>query len=377
MNKKNIILTAIVGTIALATLSVSITLAWYGASNRLQINTIDVGIVGNGDLKVSTSTDVDSFVESLNNESFKDSIGENFAFEPVSSMYKNRWMDIKNDVPLFYDTSSASTPTSGEPELTTMDHGYFSKKLYLMANRDYYATLDIDKCIFENNVDSNFLRAQTIYAEREGEEGFNLTKAEIKDGLDNLLKCLRVSLLVKAENYYKYYIIDPTKEENEPATVFGGLLDNDGDGYFDTYSDVRDGFNAQKERETVYGEVNDRSLIVYDNPNGVIDNEEDTLPKLTDPYFGNSFVGVSKNNIYTYNEQASIANGLEFAKEESLSLEDIRNNDSSILIPCRSYVPTEIVVSIYLEGWDRECVNNTMGASFNTKLSFKLLRGIM
>ena len=74
MNKKNIILTAIVGTIALATLSVSITLAWYGASNRLQINTIDVGIVGNGELKVSTSTDVDSFVESLNNESFKDSI---------------------------------------------------------------------------------------------------------------------------------------------------------------------------------------------------------------------------------------------------------------------------------------------------------------
>ena len=377
MNKKNIILTAIVGTIALATLSVSITLAWYGASNRLQVNTIDVGIVGNGELKVSTSKESGTFVESLTGEQFKKDLGENFSFEPVSSMCKSRWMEKNEDMPVFYDTSSASTPSSGEPELLKADTGFFSKKIYLMANRDYYATLDIDKCIFENNVDSNFLRAQTIYAERKDEEGFELTTTEIKDGLDNLLKCLRVSILVNADNYYKYYIIDPTKEENEPATVFGGLLDNDGDGYFDTYDDSRDGINAQKVKETVYGEVNDRSLIVYDEPNGIIDSEEDTLPKLTDPYFGNSFEGVSKNNIYTYNAKASQANGLEFAKEESLSLEDLRNNENSILIPCHSFVPTEIVVSIYLEGWDRECVNNTMGASFNTKLSFKLLRGIM
>ena len=71
MTRKRIILTSIIGTVALATLATSITLAWYGASNMLNINTFDIGIIGNSSLKISTKTDLDSFREEITNEQFK------------------------------------------------------------------------------------------------------------------------------------------------------------------------------------------------------------------------------------------------------------------------------------------------------------------
>ena len=119
--------------------------------------------------------------------------------------------------------------------------------------------------------------------------------------------------------------------------------------------------------------MNDREKIVYDNPLGGSDEKIEQQ----DHYFGNSFDAVSRKIAYTYNEEASIANGLEIAKEESFSLEDINSEATKLLIPCYANKPTEIIVSIYLEGWDLDCINATMGASFSTKLNFKLLRGII
>ena len=92
-------------------------------------------------------------------------------------------------------------------------------------------------------------------------------------------------------------------------------------------------------------------------------------------YFGNSFTAKNRIDTYTFNKANS--NGLEIAKEESFSLDDINSEATKLIIPCYANKPTEIIVSIYLEGWDLDCINATMGASFSTKLSFKLLRGII
>ena len=241
---------------------------------------------------------------------------------------------------------------------------------------NFFATLDADQCFFKNNEESNFLRALTLYNNYKNEPGFNLTADQIKQNLDDLEKCLRVSILVNNPNYYRYYIIDPNKEDDE-VTTFGGLLDNDGDGYYDTYDHVEK-IGSQiihQERETVYGEVLDRTKIVYDNPLHDSSVPDSTTPETS--FFGNSFNGVSKETVYTFNKIASEENGLEFAKEESVSFKEIKESgtNTNVLIPCYANVPTEIVVSIYLEGWDQQCVNATMGASFEGKLSFKLLKG--
>ena len=379
MTKKRIILTSLIGTVAIATLATSITLAWYGASNMLNINTFDIGIVGNPTLKLSTKTDLDSFREEITNEQLKEEIGKDFLLEPVSSMYRNSWMDENKDIPVFYDCSNYLTPSSGIPDKKVATTGFFSKKIYLLSSISYYVSLDLseDKTFFNNNSDANFSRAQTIYADiKKKDPETTVTINELKDSLDNLKNCLRASILVNIEGNYKYYVIDPYKDTSD-KTVFGGLLDNDGNGYYDTYLDTTEGLANKKEKETVYGEVNDRSLIVYDEPENSGSDPSSYHPIPYDPYFGNSVLGENKDTAYTFNKQASIANGLKFVEEESISFEDLRNNESLIKIPCYKDVITEIVISIYLEGWDHQCINATMGASFESKISFKLNGGIV
>ena len=378
MTKRRIILTSVIGTIALATLATSLTLAWYGASNLLSVNTFDIEIIGTTTLKISEKTNLDSFREEITSEQLKEE-EKNFLFEPVSSMCKNTWMDEEKDMPVFYDCSNYLVPSSGEPYLKAATSGFFSKKIYLLSSISYNVSLDVseDKTYFNNDSDANFTRAQTLYAEmKKKDPDTTITINEIQDDLDNLKYALRASILVNIEGNYKYYIIDPWKDETV-KTRYGGLLDNDGNGYFDTYIDTSEGITNKKEKETVYGEVNDRSLLVYDDP-VVTDAKLSTYnPSPYDPYFGNSFIGENKDVAYTFNEQASIEKGLKFAEEESLSLEDLRRNDSLIKIPCYKDVITEIVVSVYLEGWDRQCINATMGASFESKISFKLNGGIV
>ena len=373
MTKKRIILTAGVGVVALATISVTLTLAWYGASDSLRVNYFDIGITGDQKLLVSTSPELDSFKESLTSEELKAGLPEDFTFSPVSSMCKSNWMNEEKDMPIFYASPSAYTPYTGIPDLEAAhDDAYYSKKLYLLLDDSYNVTLDIDNCSFEIDNDSNFVHAQALYNEHRNEEGFNLTINDIKDGLDQLINCLRVSILVNVPGHYSYYIVDPMKDAKE--TVFGGRLDNNADGYFDTH-DVPQRDASIKTYETVYGEVNNRDAIVYNNPVSDTDNEYTHTPNTTEFFYGNSFEGASKSTAYTYNEEASFAAGVSYAKEESLSLEQIRNNVDFIQIPCYKNEPTEIVVSYYLEGWDKDCINATMGASFDTKLSFKLSSG--
>ena len=375
MNKRRIVITALVGTIALAAVSVSISLAWYGSSNRLSVNYLDIGISGDDHLKVSLTNEKGSFVSSLSNEQLKDP-NKDFQFEPVSTMFKSNWMDEQKDKPVFYDSSYALTPISGVPDLRPTDKGYFSKKIYLLSDVNFFVTLDAEQSFLKNNEDSNFLRAQTLYNNYKNDSGFNFSVDELSEKLNDLEKCLRVSILVTNPNYYRYYIIDPNKGEDE-VTTYGGRLDNDGDGYYDTYDHVKMVGEevVHEERETIYGEVLDRSKAVYNNP-----LHDSSVPDSTSPeksFFGNSFNGISKETVYTYDEQASLANGLEFAKEESVTFNDIKESgtNTNVLIPCYANVATEIVVSIYLEGWDKQCVNATMGASFEGNLSFKLLKG--
>ena len=191
-----------------------------------------------------------------------------------------------------------------------------------------------------------------------------LTVDEIEEKLNKLENSMRFSILVNTPNFYQYYIIDPNKDENK-VTYYAGRLDVNADDYFDTFND----------REILYGEVENRDAIVYDNP------EDPTFVKpfreTPNEFFGNAFSGKNDKSAYTYNEQNSLQAGVKYKQEPSISLDDINSNDNPLLIPCYNGVPTEIVLSIYLEGWDLDCYNSTMGASFDAQLSFKVLRGII
>ena len=101
---------------------------------------------------------------------------------------------------------------------------------------------------------------------------------EVSQSMDDLIYALRLSLYFKDdEGNDVYYIYDPYKES---VTYYGGLLDNHKDGYFDTYYH-EDG----QLYEILYGDINDRNLIVYDSPT----TDEDIDLGKSVHYYGNSF----------------------------------------------------------------------------------------
>ena len=368
MTKKRILVSALIGTIALAGLSVSLTLAWYGASDRLSVRPIFVDVAGDIDVKISTSPNINTFSDKVELTPSKE-----FVFAPVSTLGRTDW--THKNIPEFYDSSFSYASTSGEPWVERTMNGFFQQKIYLMTNLDYYVTLDVNPkeeerenpwSTFKSNTEANAVRAHELKKQIDKNyPTLNVDESEIQDKLDNLINCLRISILVNEENHYNYYIVDPTKERND-VTVFGGRLDNDRDGYYDTYVDENGDM-----REIVYGEIDDRTKIAYNDPIEDSDFSEEEKP-ITENFFWNSFEAESSKKAFTYDKDGS---SFEFQTEHSLSLEELDSESTELMIPCYANKPTEIVVTFYLEGWDLDCVNSTMGASFEANLIFKLLKG--
>lgn len=369
MNKSRLIITSLVGTIALGALSLSMSLAWYASGDRLSVSAVDMEI-GGQNIRVSTSKDLSTFKNELDlNSDELENEGQHFLLKPASSMYRDDWFNEEATKPIFYDSSL--TENFGDDSKTVLEEGFYQKTLYLLTETNYYVGLDVEQSLFENDEAANLLRARQFYASEEN-KNLQLSVDEINDALNKLVNCLRVSIFVndiEGDINDRLYIINPTKKDDE-KTYLGGLLDNDNDGYFDTYPDF-DENNEVVQKEVVYGEVNDRELISYADP--IDPNADDKIDNQPKHFLGNSFSGKSKKSAYTFDKEASFANGLEFKEEGALSLDEL----DKIVIPCYKNEPREIVVSIYLEGWDLDCINATMGASFNTKLSFKLLGGII
>ena len=370
MNKNRLILASLVGMVALSALSLSMSLAWYASGDRLGVSAVDLEVESDNLIRISTSDDLSTFVKELDLNSLEDGDQVSY-FKPVSSMYRNEWFSNDERAPLFYDCSNADA--FGDTKNSPATSGFYQEELYLLTPTSQYVGLDLNKSLFENDEETNLLRARQFCAS-EKNKTLNLTVDEVSTALNKLVDCLRVSILINdvdGDLEDRFFIINPTKQENE-QTFLGGRLDNDNDGYFDTYPDVDpEGIKDHVEKEIVYGEVNDQELVSYNNP---VDPEAiDEVIDQSHYFFGNSFSGVSKKSAYTFDEATSRANGLTFKEEGALSLDEL----DKIVIPCYQNEPRQIVVSIYLEGWDLDCINSTMGASFNTKLSFKLLGGII
>ena len=367
MVKRRIVMSSIVATVALLALSLSITLAWYASSDRLSVDSFEVKIKCDNHLFIATKNEPSAFKSSLEQEE----LNSVDLFVPVSSMYKNLWMDEHSDTPVFYDTSFYNVPSTGVPQVRPVARGFYQQKIYIVSDFTYYVTISAHisedgeaDTFFTSNDELNFERAQKLYKENP-----KYTIEEYTEKLNNLKNCLSMSILLTDEDCYSYYIIDPFKEDGKDI-YFAGRLDNDNDGYYDTYECFQDGQIVSK--ETVYGEVYNREEMVYDAPSG----EEVVALDEIEHYDGNSFMGLSKGSAYTYNEEESLKdNKVSYAREESLSLADLNKDSNPFLIPCYAGQPREMVVSIYLEGWDPDCINATMGASFINNISFKLAKG--
>ncbi len=396
--KTKIALSCLSIALSLSVLTAGITFAWTATSGKNYINSIEIGLKSERNLQISeTRGDFKSLLD-YTTTTLKEKL-----YQPLSS-YSFRWMNDSDYLsskpredydlidPCFYGGYSGINNSSipYEPEATELERGYFSKHLYLSCDDNVYVTIDPDKFSLNPNSTQNEKWANQVAedmsfpTEKEKKE-FIQSKTE---ELNQVSNSLRVSILYKdEEGNLKYFIINPHKTEE---TYFLGILNTSTTPYFDTY------YQQNQSYEAVYGYIKDetgniiqaaesKDLKDYYLPtqeSDILYNTDKNHPAtgIDDTTSFNSFTkkGTHHFDIERFEEEH------DSVKENSYTLEELRptgvKRESPIMIPVykntndASYRPTEIVLSIYLEGWDTNCINETMGASFNAELSFMIAR---
>lgn len=342
---KKFIASILILCVALLVANIGMTVAFFSGATYLEYNNIQIGL---SDKNIEISTD---------NVNWGTSIGEGDLenienLRPVSSMYSYTWLNSKKEKPEFrsgYKTANTQF-VNKESDATIATNGFFSKPIYLRADSDIYLTIDKENTYFAANEEKN---RQSIKDNDLLYKYPDLTERQILDNLNSIEKSLRMSILVLNSGNssllkdYAYYIIEPYKDRD---TLFGGRLDNDESHYYDTYGDY----------EAVYGDIKNEDKVIYDDPT-----------QYETPVEGeySIFNAKSHSDVYRFNLDKSIENGMEVAKENSIAVEEAEN---SVYIPLYENEPRKLYISFYLEGWDLDNTNITMFAYFTINISFMI-----
>ena len=338
--------------------SLGLTVAWYASGNILGVDTIEITFRGDKPITAGfDKDDVDNFKDTI---AFNDEVNDK-EYYPVSSMFSDDWLDIEASNPVFrgsYQSVNHDDVKSYTRSISMSDeNGYFSKEIYLYCDSNVIITLDGEGTSFfpDSNANSNLANELT---DDEDERKI------IKQDLDNVVNSLRLSVLLPEGNdkeEYAYYLIDPKKEED--TYLCGSLNLNEGvSEYYHTY------YKNSEEFETFFGEYNDESLLVYNPPQS---SDSELVGRLSE------FNSKHRKGVRTVNLEESIENGFIPKKENSLTLAqaDITTDegkDTGIRIPLKAYEPKKIVLSMYLEGWDRDNIGYVQKGQFYADIKFQI-----
>ena len=354
MKKERLIIASLGMITATIVASISMSVAWYASGNILGVNQIEITFRGEKDILAGFDPeDVENFKSTI---VFNDEVDDK-EYYPVSSMFSDEWLNVEADKPIFRATYTSVDHDDVESYTKSItvneEDGYFSKEIYLYCDSNVIITIDAEGTSFYPDSNANKATANSLGETDEQRE-------LIKNDLDNVVNSLRLSVLIPGDDY-SYYLIDPNKEED---TYLCGLLNlyEESDDHYHTY--YKDG----KEYETFFGEYNDESLLVYDEPSS---EDSELIGRASE------FNAKHKKGAYTVNLEISIENGFIPKKENSLTLKEAdittdEGKDTGIRIPLKAYEPKKIVLSMYLEGWDRDNIGYVQKGQFYADIKFQI-----
>ena len=353
MNLKKLIIAFLLGSIAVCVLSLSFSLAWYVSGANLYVDTVVISLSGSADLKISTE-EHGEYVEKLE----RDDLNKVDAFKPVSTMFKDTWMENKHTDVSFYEyLPQGVVDMDYAPFASIATKGYYSQHLYLKGDFTGNVTIDAENFLLEENYFANKKMAEELV-----KTDPDHTLEEIIERLGTLKKCMRVAILDPNEETYDFKIIEPFKDK---TTLLGGRQDIDKTKFYDIYTHRVTG----EKKEIIYGEIENRELAVYDDP-----APADILPdgELT------SFNAGTLEGVRAFKLEDSLEAGLIIGEEETYSLnpESPDYIEKNFEMRLTAYQPKEFVLLIYMEGWDTDCINQHMGGNFNVDLKFKIAERI-
>lgn len=337
--------------------SLGMSLAWYANGDILTVSGINITYRGDKEVLIGLTEDETTFGSTL---TFNDA-ENNKDYFPVSSMFSDEWINVKAKKPQFRDAYSIIdhdvVDSYTKSSLITRDEdGYFSKEIYFYCEASVVLTIDSEGTSFTPDIEAN---RNTAKKKTSNEDEIAAYEAELNKVTDSL----RFSVLIPDEDNYQYYIVDPHKDKE---TYLCGIMNYDHytDAYYDSY------YTDTEQYEYFYGEYNDESLLVYDDPRATDSEIEDGVRP-------NMFHAKHKAGVRPVNLEKSIENGFVPKKESSLSLDeaDISKDvgqANGVRIKIRPYEVTKIVLSLYLEGWDLDNTNIIEQGKFNADIKFKI-----
>lgn len=355
MKAKKLIIGFYFSLIVTCLLSISFSLAWYNAATHLRIDTIELKLRSESSLLISTSGEEGTFKEHLTYSNAD--LNKVDKFVPVSSMFSDEWINQKKDKPEFQICVATDTDMEGNPGYEKVNYGFYSQEFYLLSDQNGWVGLDSDLTTMLPNHEENLKTAIEYLGGDASVEAINKTTEE----LDTLAKAMRISILVPDEDQYTYAIYDPYREKvSDEKTRLGGILDSIRTGYYDSYISAN-----QDWYEVIYGEVQNRNLAVYDEKLGY---DTELIGEQS------CFNAKTRGTVHHFNYDKSVANGLIINEEPSLCKDELDGVEPSFQFKVKENVPQKIVLSLYLEGWDLDCINHNMGGHFLSDISFKIIR---
>jgi hypothetical protein len=340
LNDSNFRLMAMGVALLCLTLSafVTTTLTWFDISDNLIVNNMSFHFDDDDTFKIGLkkSDTIDYFqkLDSATLASYVPTYSQETPLATVTSAFQEDWL------------SSIQDPTTAEPlflagptSRALAEGGFYQFDFYFLSSHDAYIYLD---------------QATSLNAAKSE----NLKIAERKnlnaEKLNRIEHCARISFY-NAEMGYKIY--EPNAE-TASTTLLGGRLDiAPRDGYFDYGSD---------KKELIYGDYNQDATLYYGDAAAVssIEGEDSCFNALTSE-------GVQALDI----DKSEKEGGLQIKREETYLLSDlIHDPDSNELGHPLAYapmgVPTKVVVSVYIEGWDLDTIESVASASFNLSINF-------
>jgi len=317
---------------------VTSTIAWFAVSDILQVRNISIGynsedfqigLLKNGTVDYSSAIDV----------------SEDVKLTPVSSMYESKWFSesdlvdlAKVDATFPRFMSSYPSYTSGQLDTHETEYaseGYYQMELYFSSNKDTYVFLDTTTSITANAARNAAIAAQT---------------GDAVSDLNKVASCLRASFY--GDEGYTIYEPNVTASSATPLAGRLDVLYNDG--YYD-YDD--------NNREILYGDYN------YDSCTLAYDAADPTSPEAT-VTATNGFDALTKPGVQALDlaKSANLAITAETTYPLSALTLTAATQHPLLFIPANGV--RRMVLSLYVEGWDRDCVNSVKDASFLANLVF-------
>ena len=365
---KLLVLGALLFSLGVGT-SVTATYAWYSLREFAAVNNLNLQIDALSE-KAYLKLYLDKDGEQIHKEDgytkedlgIKDKDGKDRELTDVSGMFQDKWLndetDMSNAVPELrtsYRTAFGINVTDPGVANTNEETGkdfYVQNVFYLEAGMDCHIYLAEDS---------------DISANQEQNEIVARTKGKSLDKLNQVAHTVRTSFFTDEG----YVVAQP--DENDYETYYGGILDLNKDGSYDNRDD----------KEILYGEYSGE--VPYRSEPKSYDpvDEKDITTFVSNHKDGVTQVDLDNKDFIKKENAKRIKDityiNIDSHKEEydsgarSLAQDVILNKNAEPLCSVHKGEKKRIVVSVYVEGWDRYMTDDIASACFDINISFTAL----